>query len=235
MNHKTTYILFSLLIIVTFSSATMVFAQVDWSSDYVFVYNDGSQLKLAEGVTATFTESANTGATVIFTDLAVNDAAPLDTEITLEALNVTINSFDPAGDIDLTVEGTGSITFDIPDLPVSVYLDGVSYSRWTSAWSYNNGKITINSATNTILLQLPANAQEAEQIKSYNSFIANIFLAITILGIVPIVLVLWLFRKGTVDGKAFAAAVFIIIILVILVLVALLFMANMPADYTTVT
>lgn len=85
-NHKRLTILLTTLTLLLLTASTAS-ALIEWDSDYVFVYNDGSQLKLAEGVTATFDSSANTGASVQF----VKDG---DTHtISLDAVNITISNF----------------------------------------------------------------------------------------------------------------------------------------------
>lgn len=141
MNNKnrasTILVLATAIFLITASTAS---ALVEWDSGYVFVYNDGSQLKLAEGVTATFDSSANTGASVQF----VKDGATHT--ISLDAVNITISNFYTDSQLAFTTDtallGTITITTD-----------------WGPPTTVTNAADSYNAQTKTLTLQVLDNQQ----------------------------------------------------------------------------
>lgn len=220
-----------ILTILAISCSLIASASVVWTSDYVYLYNDGSQLALVNGVTATLTESTNIGTTVTFTDLSVNSAPVVDTTITLQNMNMTITSFDTStsGTITLSLEGSGTATFT-SSMPIKIFIDGEESPQWANQWDYSSGTLTLYSE-GEIVIQVSDVPSDEEREQAYNSFMANIFLSLTVIGFVPLLLVIWTMRKGNLDAKTAGIVISLTVILVVMMLIALLIISGMPHSF----
>ncbi len=141
MNNKnralTILVLATAIFILTASPA---YALVNWDSGCVYVLDGGEQIALAEGVTATFDSSTNTGASVQF----VKDG---DTHtISLDAVNITISNFYTDSQLAFTTDtallGTITITTD-----------------WGPPTTVTNAADSYNAQTKTLTLQVLDNQQ----------------------------------------------------------------------------
>jgi hypothetical protein len=208
-------ILICCLLVVLTTLTASASATYDWSSDYVFVYNDGSQLKLAEGVTATFTESANTGATVTFTDLAVDGATSADTSITLTDANVTISSLDFQDKIVYSVSQPGGTQiFSSQQKPIAVYIDGTLRADG-DGWLWSNNLLYITGASGSVQTYFTNPNVTAQA--GYESSLAALLIAGTIPYIIFVVAITKFIQQR--DGKVIITAI------VVTTIVSLLLMA----------
>ena len=216
------------------AAASTASAQVNWDSYYVYTLGNGANIGLAEGVTATYTTAANEITHVTFTDLNVNNVGAVNLGISynsvpdaeLRLINVDINGW-----MNYTVTHAGTQTFYIHSLPVSVIIDDEEKNRWTGDWSYSNGILTVNTALTNVELLMSTQAADIEREKAFDTFVTYIFLAVFLLGFVPLMLVIMLFRKGTLDPKMVSAVIFTIIIIVILALICLLFLSGVQNSF----
>ncbi len=90
------------------------------------------------------------GDALTFNNLTLNGVTSNFT-VTAIGANIVINSFDPDSSINYAVSGSGSQTFSVNKLPVSVDINGSPASNG-NGWSYLNGEIMVTGATSSVAI-----------------------------------------------------------------------------------
>jgi hypothetical protein len=183
-------------------TASTAYALVEWDSGYVYVLDGGEQIALAEGVTATFDSSANTGASVQF----VKDGATHT--ISLDAVNITISNFFTDSQLAFTTDtallGTITITTDW----------GPPTTVTNAADSYN--ALTLQVLDNQqVVLQWPNTPQSSALDDTYSIIYTSLpllgLLALAVIGSVTFMLIMN--RGGDVSYVEMAIIVMVTVII----------------------
>lgn len=202
-----------------------------WDSGTVFDYTGGEYLALAEGVTATYDSSANTGTTVIFTDLSVNSDPANDWNITITDADVTLTKFDLSTYLTYSVSGLGTQNFTCPQ-PSYVRIDNVLVNEGTG-WSYDagTGTINVNGATSTVSLSFTSIPPQPEADGPYSS--TTLYLALGLFTIVPLVLgsayIIKVVKTRQADTKEVLTIIVLTLAVTIIAAVAVIIIYNMTS------
>ena len=227
-NHKRLTILLTTLTLLLLTAST-AYALVNWNSDYVYVYDDGSTLSLPEGTTATYETSANTGTTVAFTDLSVNSDPANDWNITITTADVTLTKFDLTTYLTYSVSALGTQNFTCPQ-PSYVRLDNTLVNEGTG-WTYDSGTgtINVNGATATVSISYTSTPPEPEENSPYNSTV--LYMSLALFTIVPLVLgsayVIKVVKTREADTKEVLTIIVLTIAVTIIAVVAVVIIYNM--------
>jgi hypothetical protein len=90
------------------------------------------------------------GDVLTFSNLTLNEVTSNFT-VTSVGADMVINYFNLNSSISYTVDGSGSQTLSLVNLPSSVYIDGSSPLN-ENGWSYSDGEITVTGATSSAVI-----------------------------------------------------------------------------------